>query len=366
MKAGSEAYYFPVLQITVFLPCFYIIIYFVDNYILYVIIQINMLLKVICMINDFRKFFGNNISIHELVEKPNIALFLSKRTMNQIKIDGIPFVLIEIRPDEKFGAVALKKQMGVYEDKLQSNIAFSFHSITKTQRNSLIYHRIPFVALPEQIYLPFLGVVLSNHFRRPKEIKKEKMMPVTQQLFLYLLYHQNVSILKSSAAEALGLTRTSITRASDQLLEMNLIQQEKSGKEIHMKLSHDPQESINLAKPYMINPVQSKLTINKSDLHKELLYAGETALSEYSMLNPPQIPEVAVYKATIDKNALLEVDAKWSDPASIITVELWKYDPLLFSSSNKVDPVSLACSLKDIEDERVEMAIDDMMEELSW
>lgn len=318
------------------------------------------------MINDFKKIFGDNISIHKLEEKSNIAIFLSKRTMYQIRIDGISFVLIEIQPDEKFGAVALKKQMGVYEKTLQSNIAFSFHTITKTQRNSLINHRIPFVALPEQIYLPFLGVVLSNHFRKPKETKKEKMMPVTQQLFLYLLYQKEASVLKSVAADALRLTRTSITRASDQLSEMNLIEQEKTGKEIHMKLSHDPQESIEIAKLYMINPVQSKLTINKSEFHEKLLYAGETALSRYSMLNPPQIPEVAVYKATIDKHAMNEVDAKWSDPDSLITVELWKYDPLLFSFSDKVDPVSLACSLKDLEDERVEMAIDEMMEEHTW
>lgn len=318
------------------------------------------------MISDFKKIFGENISVHKLEEKPNIALFLSKRTMYQIKIYGISFVLIEIRSDEKFGAVALKKQMGVYEDKLQSNIAFSFYTITKTQRNSLIRHRIPFVALPEQIYLPFFGVVLSNHFREPKEIKKEKMMPVTQQLFLYLLYQKDVSILKSSAANALGLTRTSITRASDQLLEMSLIEQEKKGKEIHMKLIHGSRESIEIAKPYMISPVQSKVTINKSDFRKKLLYAGETALSGYSMLNPPQVSEVAVYKATIDKNDLHKVDAKWSDPDSIITVELWKYDPLLFSFSDRVDPVSLACSLKDNEDERVEMAIDEMMEEHTW
>lgn len=179
------------------------------------------------MINDFKKIFGDNISIHKLEEKPNIALFLSKRTMYQIKIDGISFVMIEIRSDEKFGAVALKKQMGVYEDKLQSNIAFSFHTITRTQKNTLIYHRIPFVSLPEQIYLPFLGVVLSNHFRKPKEIKKEKMMPVTQQLFLYLFYHKDVSVLKSAAADALGLTHTSITRASDQLLDRNRFFQRK-------------------------------------------------------------------------------------------------------------------------------------------
>lgn len=318
------------------------------------------------MINDFKKLFGDEISINRLKENPNIALFLSKRIMYKININGVSFVLIEIRPDEKFGAAALKKQMRVYEDNLQSNIAFSFQTITKMQRDSLIHNRIPFVALPEQIYLPFFGIVLNNNFKKPKEIKKEKMMPVTQQLFLYLLYQKDVSVLKSTAADTLGITRTSVTRASDQLLEMNLIEQKKNGKEIHMKLCHKPKESIELAKPYMINPVQNKFTINKSDYHNELLYSGETALSDYSMLNPPRIPEVAVYKAAIDKNVLHEVDPRWTDPDSIITVELWKYDPLLFSYSGKVDPVSLACSLKDTDDERVEMAIDEMMEELTW
>ena len=83
--------------------------------------------------------------------------------------------------------------MRVYEEKWQSNIAFSFDTITKTQQNSLINHRIPFAVLPEQIYLSFLGVALSNHFRKPKETKKEKMMSITQQLFLYLLYQKDVS-----------------------------------------------------------------------------------------------------------------------------------------------------------------------------
>ena len=86
----------------------------------------------------------------------------------------VVLALVEIRPDEKFGAVALKKQIKAYEDNLQSNVAFSFQTITKEQRNSLIHNQIPFVALPEQIYLPFFGIVLSNNFKKPKEIKKDR------------------------------------------------------------------------------------------------------------------------------------------------------------------------------------------------
>ena len=100
-------------------------------------------------------------------------------------------------------------------------------TITKAQRDALLSYQIPFVALPDQIYLPFLGILLSNKFKKVKEIKKEKMMPATQQLFLFLFYRKGSSVLKSEAADALRLTRTSITRASEQLLAMDLIEQNK-------------------------------------------------------------------------------------------------------------------------------------------
>ena len=147
---------------------------------------------------------------------------------------------------------------------------------------------------------------------------------------------------------------------------MGLIRQEKTGKEIRMYLKSTPPEAIQLAKPYLINPVQKRLTVCRSALEGNLLYAGETALSEYSMLNPPRITEAAVYKADVDKKSLCEIDPRWVEPDTLVTIELWKYNPSFFAVSGKVDPVSLACSLQDRADERIETAIDEMMEELIW
>ena len=48
------------------------------------------------------------------------------------------------------------------------------------------------------------------------------------------------------------------------------------------------------------------------------------------------------------------------------TVELWKYDPQLFVKNGMVDPVSLAMSLCDMEDERVEGELERYMEEYAW
>ena len=90
--------------------------------------------------------------------------------------------------------------------------------------------RIPFVGDDKQMYLPFLGIAIHNSFRKKKEIKTEKMMPVTQSLFLYLIYEcKNKKIMKKQAAEYLNVTKTSITRASEQLEKMGLICQKTIG-----------------------------------------------------------------------------------------------------------------------------------------
>lgn len=316
------------------------------------------------MLDELKNVFGEDITYEKLKEKPKVALVLAKREMYRVEISGIAFVLVQVKVQEKFGVVALKKQKGLYEEQLQCNVAYCFEVISKSQRDSLIKSRIPFVALPEQIYLPFLGVVLSNYFKKEKKVNAEKMMPATQSLFLYLLYQQENYVLKSIAAEALGLTRTSITRASEQLLVMGLLEQEKVGKEVRMSGKGSSREMWERAKPYLISPVQKKMVVRAKDIKENVLNAGETALSNYSMLNGSKLRTVAIYKDEIDDNKLKEIDARWEVAEELIEIELWKYNPFLFAQGGNVDPVSLACSMVGCEDERIEMALDEMMEEI--
>jgi hypothetical protein len=47
-------------------------------------------------------------------------------------------------------------------------------------------------------------------------------------------------------------------------------------------------------------------------------------------------------------------------------IEIWKYDPELLARKGVVDPLSLYLSLKNIKDERVEMALDTLLEKFQW
>ena len=47
-------------------------------------------------------------------------------------------------------------------------------------------------------------------------------------------------------------------------------------------------------------------------------------------------------------------------------LEVWRYDPVCFSHAGTVDIVSLAASFRSHPDERIEMAVDEMLEDYQW
>jgi type I site-specific restriction endonuclease len=97
----------------------------------------------------------------------------------------------------------------------------------------------------------------------------------------------------------------------------------------------------------------------------KLNMAGETALSRHSMLNGPVIPVVAAYKQSELLHGMEIIDEKWQPEKELVRVEFWKYDPEPFAFDGCVDPVSLAESLKDIPDERVQGELEDYLEEFT-
>jgi len=314
-----------------------------------------------------KKYFDVESEIIKLDKPNNLPVYLTnKRNFYEITILEFSFIAVELASNDETGISALKKQYGKYSDVYSVPVAFIVNNISANQRNALMRAAIPFIAPPRQIFLPFLGIVLNNRFEtKPK--KEEYMMPATQSLFLYLLYHNlPEGISKNEAAKCLKCSAMSTSRASDQLVNMGLIREEKIGTAIRMYLSVSKNDAYEKAKGYLINPVQSEIYIFADQLPTEAVKAGESALAEYSMINDPQFPVYAVFKnSTLVKN-LDEVSELWSNEKNLVKLQLWKYDPRLFAENNCVDAVSLICSMKDFDDERIEMAIEELEENLKW
>lgn len=239
-----------------------------------------------------------------------------------------------------------------------------FKRADEAMRNAMVKNGVSFVDLPGNVFLPFMGMILLDVYKK-QLIKADKMMPATQMVFLELLYmNDEESMLKCEVANKLNLTKTSITRATAQLEKMGLIRQIKSGTEISIMRNYSRKEYYENAKAYLINPVQKELTIMRNEATFESFASGETALSHESELNPPRIEECAIYKGEEVVDQLEIVDARSEDPDDCLKVQLWKYNPSYFAREGCVDPVSLACTFKSNEDERIEMCIEKLMEEL--
>jgi len=316
------------------------------------------------MKKQLEQYFGCKIIIAEYKDKLPLPIFMSMRDIKKVEIYGIKFVIIDVMKEIELSVAAMKKQKMKYEEVLQCPVAYEVAINSVSMRNALVKSGVSFIDLPGNVFLPFMGIALLDVYRK-QLVKTDKMMPATQMVFLELLYMiDDESVLKSEVAQKLNLTKTSVTRATAQLEEMGLILQKKSGTEISIKRNCLRKEYYEKAKAYLINPVQKVVTILRNEEIFESFDAGETALSQLSELNPPRIQECAIYKGGKIVEQMESIDARYEDSNVCLNVQLWKYNPSYFARDGRVDPVSLACTFKENEDERIEMSIEELLEEL--
>ena len=98
------------------------------------------------------------------------------------------------------------------------------------------------------------------------------------------------------------------------------------------------------------------------------LLSGLGALAHRSMLSDPGTVDLAIdrrgWKALHEAKAA-GVPAMVDEPGAT-TLEVWSYAPALFAADGWVDPLSLYLSLRHTQDERVQTALDQMLQELPW
>ena len=316
------------------------------------------------MKEQLEQYFGCKVKISEYKNKLSLPIFMTIRDIAMVEIYGVNIAIVDVVKEAELSVAAMKKQKAKYEEALQCPVVYKVALNSISMRNALVKNGVSFVDLPGNVFLPFMGIVLQDVYKK-QFVKADKMMPATQMVFLELLYmNDEESALKSHIANKLNLTKTSITRATAQLEEMGLIQQIKSGTEISIQRNYPRKEYYENAKEYLINPVQKVITIMRQEAAFESFDAGETALSQLSELNPPRIEECAIYKGEEVIDQLEIVDSRYVDKDDCLNVQLWKYNPSYFAREGRVDLVSLTCTFKGNEDERIEMCIEELLEEL--
>ncbi len=190
---------------------------------------------------------------------------------------------------------------------------------------------------------------------------REEILPSAQMLLLHFIYGGAQELSTSQAAKDLELTPTSISRASRQLEEMGLLHIRKVGVQRIMQSEDSPKTLFQKAGDKLLNPIKRTVYIPKELMGTELLESGYSALAEYSMLNTPNVRCYAAERISQWKDVMSN---SLQNSQVQVAVEMWRYNPRKLSTRNIVDELSLALALREDADERVEEAVEEMLNEL--
>ena len=280
----------------------------------------------------------------------------SRYRLQRVTLDGQ--AVIFVYPKEELEAVSsVKKHLDRIVNTAKTPAVLIPAHLTYRQKEYLLRDHIPFIVEGKQIYLPFMAVYLQERGDGEKQ-DITTMLPSAQLLLLFYIYHGCGELLTSEASQKLGFTATSISRASRQLEEMGLIRTEKRGVQKVIYSDQTPEELYSVARENMCNPVKRTIYVPKTNIETDLLLSGYSALSEYSMINPPMVECFAAGSITAWEK---EASNKLQSTDDQCAVELWRYDPRKLSNGNCVDELSLALALSADKDERIEEAVEEML-----
>jgi len=238
------------------------------------------------------------------------------------------------------------------------------------------------------MYLPELLVDLREHFARERSKPVETLSPSAQHLFLMAVEQRQVCFQTAQdAAETVKYSPMTVGRAMEELAAIGLAHIVRKGrtKSLAFEAKDEAIKWRSLwerALPHMRSPVRRTFPVYNCppELLASAKLGGLTALAHYSMLNEPQTKIWAISPEWYQNHAVALENAEapgadWSHE----TLEIWSYDPGLSATQENswirgsksvkngiVDRLSLYLSLRGNEDERIEQALEQMIEEISW
>ena len=286
---------------------------------------------------ELERVFALSFAISEHKEKNGLPRYLTTgRKIYKAQYEQFGFYIIKL--SSAIDSRVLYKEKLLYEEKFGVPVAFCFETLTKNNRNAYVKHHIPFLMVPTQIYLPFLGILFSRKFIGAEGSALLQLTANAQLILLYLVYNKKADYTKKELAVILGLDPVYVTRGTKELVSRRFITEKRKGRSVEVGLTIDSKELFNVASSVLSSPVRDVIYVRKTE---DVI--GLPKASDFEIVDEPG----------------------WETSSEICKVELWNYDPVKLCENGIVDKLSLYASLKDTKDPRVQGELENVLEELS-
>lgn len=311
---------------------------------------------------------GRIVQLEELTKVQlkgiTIGELLSYRLYDGIT-NGIHMLFVE--PKKKAGTPrSLAITSSRFNSLFQKPVVYILPTCPAFERQRLIDKNVFFIVSDKFAYLP--NLVANERMKMTKPA--QRLTPVAQYL---LLYHLQIESINGKTARDLEnlipYSYASITIGLTCLEELGLLSKTTIGgksKVIHFELSGN--KLWDAAQEYIINPVDEIVFCDKFDSDAVYPTCGINALSHYTMLNPDPEKMLVMSKKQWQEikasNALVCLNKYDGN----ILIEVWKYPPVGIKDERQewVDRLSLAISLKEDKDPRVEGEVERLINETEW
>lgn len=266
-----------------------------------------------------------------------------------------------VTPEQlKMQSLALKKVLD------HVPVVYVFERLEPWQRKRLIEKKVGFAEPFRQLYIPqlFTQIREGNSKANTMSIAGKEIKAPAQ---LFLLYHLQVQrlegLLLQEIAGILNYSAMTITRAVKELAANELLRVE-GRKEKTILFEYQGKGLWEKAMPLMASPVRETWYTDNQPPNEYLRIGGETALAHYSMLAEPGQSTYVIGKEAfrISKPQVGKLHSKYG----FHKIEIWNYEPTILSKASEIDKLSLYLSLKNHEDERVQGALHNMINEMAW
>ena len=269
-----------------------------------------------------------------------------------------------IHPKDDTGLVMLRRDRAGVEKMTGLNCAIFLDRTTFYIKEKLIEEGIPFVIDGKQVFLPFIGYLLSKE--NEKELAPVHLISfLTQKMLLSAIYERWNELKVSDAAKRMGVSTKSASRCFDELEYLNIDVLGMKGKSRVINIPDDRKQVWQQIENVLRNPVIRRFILRKDmKLEKK---AGISALCEYSLLSDNTYLTYAVTKKELKASGVTE-EKQVSELEEIgcAVLELGYF--IDFSGKGLQDPLSVVLSLtrEEQEEERVDISIGEMLEEYVW
>lgn len=294
-------------------------------------------------------------------------------SLSQGQLWGYPVILAEIQHNLDFNTQQVEKHLQVIAETFGKKVVLVIYGIQSHIRRRLIDKKINFIVPGTQLFMPALLMDLRERFSRDYGRKKETLIPSAQQLFLYHMLHRHdkvqlTDLTFKQIAEKFKYTPTAISMAVENLRKFDLCDI-KGTKEKNIVFEQDRPALWHTAKAHLVTPVLKQVFVDNVP-DRQILTSNISALPEYSDMSPGAQLYHAIEKKRYYSLKMMGALMNENPDEGRICLEVWKYDPIIIAENiteeTNVDPLSLYLSLKDDKDERIEMALDQIIEKYIW